>query len=522
MLKLLVNFIPENKFSRSDKEMALNHAEFDINSLSMLLEEPIESVLNLLSKEKLFSMYPNFRGKHNFRDLRICKECFSRGYHSNLHQLDWLNRCFIHNTQLEIVESRSISNSNYQAIDAWLIIPIFDKWFCSNSIWPDALKQNWNLIEYDEIEFSGKKFAEDLNRIDDSLLIHYETFNAFPINISKSPLKQLLTTYRVLGASEDSVIFETNGTDNYIQSKDFECNGREASEILKLDGISLNILIQSLQASSIPELKLLSCKRHHLKFKSYLLKNHEKCMECYDDIHLYWKKAWEICTRDHVGMPYTLVNYNDSPCPRVVTIFYLQILFHIQYSHPLTGTNIFELKGSDNNFDTLESLGLVKKEMGKFFVDLMHADDPGALNPFKHKSKLVECRVIRPKKILERIIDELAILHANSWFWVLAMFENSSKIQSDWQGNKSSSSLEKHLKANIREYEPSYILSGTEEGLRLTTNSYFPNTFPTLEEFSSDHEEIIEKYTREYIAPYQRILDSTQAEQESFPNTFEF
>lgn len=39
-----------------------------------------------------------------YQKLFICEECFQAGYHSNLHQFRWLDRCFVHGTALKPIQ----------------------------------------------------------------------------------------------------------------------------------------------------------------------------------------------------------------------------------------------------------------------------------------------------------------------------------------------------------------------------------------------------------------------------------
>ena len=79
----------------------------------------------------------------DFSRLRICEQCLAAGFHSSLHQLSWLGRCFAHGDTL--IQLRRFTGQHPWRDIAKLL---FDTWFKGNGPWPVAMTPfRWGPVD---------------------------------------------------------------------------------------------------------------------------------------------------------------------------------------------------------------------------------------------------------------------------------------------------------------------------------------------------------------------------------------
>lgn len=79
----------------------------------------------------------------DFRRLRACEQCLAEGFHSSLHQLKWLGRCFVHGGPL--IQIRRVTAPHNWRVLAKLL---HQAWFSRKGPWANALNPlNWGPID---------------------------------------------------------------------------------------------------------------------------------------------------------------------------------------------------------------------------------------------------------------------------------------------------------------------------------------------------------------------------------------
>ncbi len=78
-----------------------------------------------------------------FDRLTICEKCFSEGYHSYLHQLSWLDRCFVHGNPLLHVRRFKAKDTELELAGV-----IHNEWFRVDGLWADSREPlQWGPVD---------------------------------------------------------------------------------------------------------------------------------------------------------------------------------------------------------------------------------------------------------------------------------------------------------------------------------------------------------------------------------------
>lgn len=124
----------------------------DLNEVATLTTSRLEKLQSLTAESpkllRLSGQFPIPAGLDQFLDhaepqtkrLYFCSDCMAEGYHSTLHQLPWLNRCFRHRTELKAAP-RGLAALGF----------LYSNWFGPTGEWP----QRTDPWEWDAFSRSG-------------------------------------------------------------------------------------------------------------------------------------------------------------------------------------------------------------------------------------------------------------------------------------------------------------------------------------------------------------------------------
>lgn len=122
----------------------------DISRIMSLLREDLSLVQTVFSP----SVTLDYCGRYNLpqvkanpRSVRYCEECAAQGYHSYLHEANWLSKCPFHMIDLETCSSKRTGT-----IAGQLMAALKQLMRSSNKVWPYVDAGCFNIHEQGELE----------------------------------------------------------------------------------------------------------------------------------------------------------------------------------------------------------------------------------------------------------------------------------------------------------------------------------------------------------------------------------
>lgn len=141
---------PKQFFPRLAKLMGC-----DLNESATLTTSRLEKLHSLTAESpkllRLSGQLPIPAGLDQFLDhaepqarrLYFCSDCMAEGYHSTLHQLPWLNRCFRHRTELKAAP-RGLASLGF----------LYSNWFGPTADWPQRADP-WEWDAFSRRDYLG-------------------------------------------------------------------------------------------------------------------------------------------------------------------------------------------------------------------------------------------------------------------------------------------------------------------------------------------------------------------------------
>lgn len=465
-----------------DSDNTFDNPEFDFVKLAKLFEEPISIVsklsLNLIND--LPNLYKQSKcslwGKSMFS---YCPTCMAAGYHSELHQIHWLDKCFIHGDNLVNIINKEKSIKGFRN-DIKLLKPIFDMWFVSSDIWGTAKTSRWSLIDNELINTRAKKFC--------SALIYTEKkLQNDSILFGKNKESNLLL--QVKATNSLNRVFKTvhqNKAMSFEKPLKYSCSAEIADLLVKLGPKGIGHFMHSRQITCI-ESEMPIWKKILNDLPKSLLKKHSKCFKLYknsfesiEKIRIRWCYGHE-----YVHPPYDMSRFDRVPCPRIVTLNLLQMLLNVEDSlipESITYYGNYNSKEINYSFydigslDNLIEARIVSKWIGYIEIgthQILKQYTPGCMFESEVEPNFRYINIPICQGILTEIIDQLLLVHLQTWIWALYEVEMTSNVI-DSQIN-----LKKHFRSKIHELSPSINLKKTNDGVELLIGTMTPKRLPT-------------------------------------------
>jgi len=138
----------------------IDEPRLDVPGLAKFLDEPL-SILSTMSLRpfildvgaSLLLASKKDKGEEDFRSLWGCECCLAAGYHSVLHQVSWLKRCYIHGTPLVLVIEHCPPPVSGLRTDTRGISPLRELWFGKRARWPLG---RLRALEQGELEIDAR------------------------------------------------------------------------------------------------------------------------------------------------------------------------------------------------------------------------------------------------------------------------------------------------------------------------------------------------------------------------------
>lgn len=228
----------------------------------------------------------------SFESLQCCQACLACGFHSVLHQLPWIRRCFIHDTPLVSAELRSCSLGKGLPRDIRFVTGLFDLWFGRNSPWPEAKLPQWNIPSS---TVDRKRIAEmqrAFHHMETALRELENEHHHIPIFIARPGGNRLRVLARILNCDR-SKWEEYAGTEHGLQRHVLiNCTESQAEFVLAHN----DYWLQEIQEARRYECKMgLEQPRWVIELEELIHRmsvHHRDCEKAVEELSIRWPIGW--------------------------------------------------------------------------------------------------------------------------------------------------------------------------------------------------------------------------------------
>lgn len=438
-----------------------NVDSFDFDALARYLGEP-SSLVNTLSLKKIklgpyqqkLCVQDN-ESEYNYKDLIICPTCLANGYHSSLHQMRWLDKCFIHGTILEGIYgflSAEFKSLNQRLFNVWFRP---DRLTQSQARWLEATSPIWTFNDHKLIHRAALTLISKLQATERRL----SATNPQKL-IGHGLGGRVAMTMNAVKVGDQKILNLLNKRQLKLKPYHFCCSPEDALTILNLTDHELSLLMQARQVMcDIFELRP-QWKSVLNDLESNLIYGHEHCLKLLHGDELYGQ-AKRLAHAFYIKEPFSKDFYASVPCNRLATINCLKYIIDLERENIFSNVSLKELSLMEN-IRNLISTGLVDPQSG-----CVHRNG--------HKLFVFEmryCKFLAPSGILVPVIDEMILAHVWSWCWTLFFMEQEA------EHIPNSSPLPALLSWRIKQLSPLSFFQQEVSGLMMTVGSYVPFESP--------------------------------------------
>lgn len=465
---------------------------FKIRDFAQVLNEPIAIVRSQRSSlfelgaslTKIASVSSGLR----VEALYVCPVCISEGYHSTLHQLSWLERCYLHDVVLERISHPPRPLKMGLPRDCSLVSPLYKVWFGNSSPWPDAKRRFWPQ-ESDRSKYGVvRKLIQELKRVDQFISRTEPHSGLKPVIRGSTDSERLwlgirATEHRCCVAKKLLAPSEPS----YERGRVIKATHAQAALILDRQFLDLKVLLQA---------RILTCelldesppwRKYLQRYLVRLVSKHRTCAREFAGVFSGWnsvkipKTSLSAC----VLLPaLDLAEIGWIPCPSLVLIDLL---------HELTSAYsiIDEQRGSGGFWGFYSEkkgleAGLLRSITGRLnnYSHPVFTEQRGSeFGPYDlHRSsryvRTREARMISPTGPLNDVIDEILLATIRSWVSAL------NRIEPDLRSGKiGRNNIWPKFSNFMKEYEPAYLIKPHVKGveLRIIENAPCRHATPKLD-----------------------------------------
>lgn len=501
--EMLSEFLPQGT-DVPEGTYALDAPGFNIGRFAHYLGEPVSIANTMLLKKAipgphLQAVYGSkYTPDFNYKALRFCPACLAHGYHSNLHQMEWMAKCFIHGEPLKSNLSASATSSH---LTLRLIQPLYIYWFkpeklylAADRIWPAAKSPVWAFGDHELIWKDGLKVISMLRAAEKRLP---EAELRSPRVIGNPTGARLVMAMNTVRPSNPHLSEMMNPRCLKLKhAHQFICSAEEAKAILDLDDHDLSLLMHSRQVMCAisglrPPWKLILDE-----LEQQLSSGHGHCLKLLYESTFYGEKIRLGNTNQFVQAPFNRALFHSVPCDRIVTLNFLQDLQDIEEDNPFSLMSLTELSWDKSHWPSLESLGLVGHVSGfirrnghrLFRSDNLYfqANSPDA-------DDLRQCQLHAPVGVLADIIDGMILAHVWSWNWALFHMERKAEHLTDARYYP-----EDFLRDEANALKPLFSLQKSPSGLAMKVGTFALFKSPPWRTCLGDEQEHMQEVTHLY------------------------
>lgn len=491
--EMLSEFLPRGA-DVPDGASFLDEPGFNMSKFAHYLGEPLSVVTTLaLRKINSGSYLKAVSGSatHDFNlgTFRFCLACLANGYHSSLHQLQWMDKCFIHGVPLQ---SNHRASSTNLRLALRLIQPLSLRWFnpekiylATDETWSAAKSPIWDSGDHKLIRKAALKVISRLRTAERRLA----GTQAHPLSlIGDSIGGRLIMAMNAVGISTQHLSGLMNSRNLKLkQTRHLICSREEAEAILELDSHDIALLMHSRQVMCVISGLQTQWKIALDRLESQLTTGHAYCLKLLYESTFCGEKIRLGNTNQFVKAPFNRALFQSVPCDRIVTLNFLQNLLDIEEDNPFSRISLTELSWYKNHWPLLLTLGLTGYVSGymhrndhRLFLDnnlyLKFQDADG--------EERRKCQLFAPLGILADILDEMILAHVWSWNW--ALFHMERKASHPTSGVYYP---ERFLRDETHALQPVFSLRETPSGLAMKVGTFIPFKSPPWRTCMGDQQE---------------------------------
>ena len=490
--RLLNDLIEVN--NSSDFVFTFDNPNLSPEKISKVFGEPIGMTkqLSLLSVFELENLNKISYFSESVRNLRYCKKCLNEGYHSTLHQLPWLTKCFIHTTHLENLTTISKSLPILQK-DLRILKDLFNVWFVNQDFWPSCKSESWELINTKIVASKANKLLTELYTIENQLNIIGPI-----IIIGKNPYSNINVSINSMPLRHSSLNkLNSAGHLSFIDQINFKCSTEESELIRQLTPGKVLSLMQARQIYC--DVKEINPKWKVIlkNLKSNLFEDHSECLT-------FYKKSFTELETIRVKYyplvlpPYNMNRFDMVPCKRISTLKLAESLFEYETKSLVCNNWVDELKRILNDYGNGHNLlndcinqNLIIEWEGKITRnqhEFLKSYEAGYILGENITNMIKQVNIYVPSGNLIPIIDELLLAYVHSWIMALYDVETQSERL---KGERSYN--DEIFNTKIIKLSPSILIAKALNGIQLFIGSKVKNIIPNfkLEIDKKNHHNVV-------------------------------
>ncbi len=482
--EVLAEFLPPD-VSTPESTCTVDTVGFNISGFSKMLDEPLALIRSQSARQ--ISLGATFQevcsvGNVSFNELRFCPECLADGYHSTLHQLSWLEKCFLHSIPLIEHRIRPKSIHRHLSGDTKLIGALYQSWFGTERVWQEAYSSTWTTSNNTSIYQSAKNLVKQLGATESALIEIQRRHDQLPRVIGNSASVRVMMTMKSVNTSNKKVIELLMPVNCSIKRTHyFQCTTEQANTILQLDKYYLSVLMHARQLMC-NSLQLTPLWKQTLKgLEKKLINGHEKCLHHFQKLYLVGMLIRVHGAPYDLSAPFDLSLFSKVPCKRLATIRCLEEMIDVEQLNQASGLSLSDISFKQNRWDQAEFSDLISQYSG--FISrnenrIIHMDsenkevEPVLQEQIDHDRRLVNISV--PLGPLAEIIDEMLLSYIWSWTWALFSVEMQSDRLVD-----SGTDPKKFLAKELEKLSPIFTIQKNSMGLTLRIGSFVPYRHPS-------------------------------------------
>ncbi|GBG14759.1 mammalian cell entry protein [Novimethylophilus kurashikiensis] len=501
--KMLTEFLPRNA-NVPDGIFALDVAEFNIGRFAHYLGESVSVAKTMILERSIPG--PHLQtvsgvgiSDFNHKALSFCPACLANGYHSNLHQMEWMDKCFIHGVPLKSDHSLFSTNSRLMLR---LIQPLYFQWFkpekahlALDETWPGGTGPTWSFGDHKLICEDAMKVISMLHTAERRLV---KLEKNLPRLIGNPPSSaSLVMVMNIVGSSNQRLSELVNPRRLTLKrARQFSCGAAKAKAIFDLDDHDLALLMHSRQVmcaiSGIrPQWRIVLDR-----LERQLSSGHEHCLKLLHESTFCGEKIRLGNSSQFVQAPFNRARFHSMPCDRIVTMSFFQDLQDIEEYNPFSQTSLTELSMDKYRWPSLKRLGLVDYISG--FIprnghQIFRDDNMYFRDVDSDEADQRYCQLHAPLGVLADVIDEMILANVRSWAWALFNLERHADCLTN-----SPRSPEKFLRNEINKLKPIFSLQKAFSGLAMKEGTFVPIELPPWKTCLGNMQDHVQEVTALY------------------------
>jgi hypothetical protein len=425
----------------------------------------------------------------SFEEMYGCPQCLACGYHSVLHQLPWLQRCFVHDAPIGLANVRPVSLGKGLPRDLRFVHALLNLWFGNASPWPEARAHRWNIRGSIREHKRVTEMQNGLREIESKLSNLQKEGRSPPLFIARRGGNRILAWAHALECKKSKWEQYVANQRNSERQIFIACGAPQAMLVLARGEHWLSLVqnARRLECRATGERPYWLSELDELSYRMSV--HHGNCEKSVEALARRWETEWFGQGLHDAAI--RLYEQGVSPCRRLV---FLEVLHAVVSMDLIVHQTQFrtwlnELLGDSGENDTAYQQGYVAVDAEAIF-GLIRCEVPKRSGgpwrlPEDVRQEILTVSLSPP---LARISDELLLAWVWAVGWTLYTLEKKGIKYSPYhEGRDVIDSFEWFA----AKFMPSATIQWHPEGLILSVEIRTPNRLPSwssLDRIPAEHQ----------------------------------